>query len=163
MFDASPPTTSSLSLNDTLQVGPIIQPDLTSIILRFRTKDVALVADIVKMYCQVSVFSEDQSLQRIFWQSSPQDHLREFELNTLTYGTAPAAFLATRTVNQLAIDERDSYPLADSAVVENFYVGDLITSHDDSDQAVSVYQQLTTMLILEVLSSGSGLQILPQC
>ena len=31
-------------------------------------------------------------------------------------------------------------------MVENFYVDDLISFHNDSDQAVSVYQQLTTML-----------------
>ena len=66
MFDASAPSISGLSLNDTLEVGPTVQPDLLSIVLRFRTRDIALVADIVKMYRQVRVSEEDQDLQRIF-------------------------------------------------------------------------------------------------
>ena len=50
VFDASAPTSTGVTLNDTLQVGPTIQSDLISAILRFRTKGIAFVADIVKMY-----------------------------------------------------------------------------------------------------------------
>lgn len=50
MFDASCKTTSGYSLNDTLLVGPIVQEDLLTIILRFRTYAIAIVADVEKMY-----------------------------------------------------------------------------------------------------------------
>ena len=148
VFDASALSTSGLSLNDTLEVGPTVQPDLLSIVLRFRLRDVALIADIVKMYRQVKVSGEDQDLQRIFWRSSPDLPLQEFKLTTLTYGIAPAAFLATRVLNQLMTDEGDQYPLAASLIDKNFYVDDFICSCDNNNQAISIYKQLTSLLML---------------
>lgn len=55
VFDASSKTTSGISLNDVLMVGPVIQQDLFSILLRFRGFKYVLVADIAKMYRQVLV------------------------------------------------------------------------------------------------------------
>ncbi|XP_033218066.1 uncharacterized protein LOC117173536 [Belonocnema kinseyi] len=46
VFDDSAKTTTGISLNDSLMVGPIIQEDLFSIITRFRTFQYALTADI---------------------------------------------------------------------------------------------------------------------
>ena len=50
VFNASCKTTSGISLNDALMVGPNLQQDLVSIFTRFRTFVVALVADVEKMY-----------------------------------------------------------------------------------------------------------------
>ena len=147
VFDACAPSSSGLSLNDILQVGPTVQPDLLSIVFRFRTKDVAMVADIVKMYRQVKVSEEDYDLQRIFWRSSPDLPLQEYQLITVTYGTAPAAFLATRALNQLIFDEGEHYPLAAPLVNQDFYVDDFISCCNDASHAILVYHQLTSMLL----------------
>ena len=79
----------------TLEVGLTVQPDLLYIVFRFRTRDIPLVEDTVKMYRQVKVSEEDYDLQRIFWRSTPDVILQEFQLTTVTYGMSPAAFLAT--------------------------------------------------------------------
>jgi len=50
---------SSHSLNDILLCGPTVQPDLISIILRFRIHKIALTADIAKMYRHIRVSPED--------------------------------------------------------------------------------------------------------
>ncbi|XP_015189924.1 PREDICTED: uncharacterized protein LOC107073743, partial [Polistes dominula] len=52
VFDASAKSSSGLSLNDILMVGPMIQEDLFTILLRFRSHAFALTADIAKMYRQ---------------------------------------------------------------------------------------------------------------
>lgn len=95
VFDASA-TVNGLSLNDTMLVGPTVQADLTSIILRFRSYRHVLSADIGKMYRQFVLDSTYTPLQRIFWRKSPTRKLRVLELTTVTYGTAAAPFLATR-------------------------------------------------------------------
>ncbi|XP_055622509.1 uncharacterized protein LOC129766080 [Toxorhynchites rutilus septentrionalis] len=64
VFDASTRTSTGHSLNDGLLVGPVIQDDLLSIILRFRTFPVALVADIEKMYRQILLHPNDTPFQR---------------------------------------------------------------------------------------------------
>ena len=65
VFDGGAKTSNGLSLNDILQVGPTVQQDLYSIVLRFRTHQVCFTADIAKMYRQIIVHPEDRNLQRI--------------------------------------------------------------------------------------------------
>lgn len=48
VFDASMPTSSGLSLNDILLVGFVVQPELLSTLLRFRTHKYVFVANITK-------------------------------------------------------------------------------------------------------------------
>jgi hypothetical protein len=53
VFYGSCHSSNGLSLNDdTLLVGPTIQRDLYSIVLRFRTYQFAFTADIAKMYAK---------------------------------------------------------------------------------------------------------------
>jgi hypothetical protein len=49
VFDGCAKISNGLSLNDILQLGPTVQQDLYSIILRFRTHQVCFTADIAKM------------------------------------------------------------------------------------------------------------------
>jgi hypothetical protein len=104
VFDGGAKTSNGLSLNDTLQVGATVQPDLYSIVLRFRTHQVCYTADIAKMYCQIIVHPQDRDLQRILWRYSPEEPIQEYRLTTVTYGTASAPFLSTRCLKKLADD-----------------------------------------------------------
>jgi len=70
VFDASCKSTSELSLNDTLLVGRTIQQDLFSILIRFRTFQYAMTADITKMYRQILIDESQRSLQRVFWRET---------------------------------------------------------------------------------------------
>jgi len=65
VFDGSCHSSNGLSLNDTLLVGPTVQQDLYSIVLRFRTYQIAFIADIAKMYHQVRMHQDDRKLQQI--------------------------------------------------------------------------------------------------
>ncbi|XP_062538281.1 uncharacterized protein LOC134206570 [Armigeres subalbatus] len=76
VFDASCRSTTGVSLNDGLMVGPVVQDDLLSIIMRFRFWKFVLVADIAKMYRMVKVAAVDQPLQRILWRNSPTDPVK---------------------------------------------------------------------------------------
>jgi hypothetical protein len=112
VFDGGAKSSNGLSLNDILLVGPTIQPDLDSIVLRFRTHQVCFLADIAKMYRQIVVHPRDRDLQRILWRNSPDSPIQEYQLTTVTYGTSSAPFLATRCLKKLADDYRSKYPRA---------------------------------------------------
>ncbi|XP_055633024.1 uncharacterized protein LOC129773443 [Toxorhynchites rutilus septentrionalis] len=105
VFDASCPTSSGISLNDTLLSGLVIQEDLRSIILRSRTKQIMLVADVEKMFRQIYIVPEERPLQSILWRFSESEEIGIYELSTITYGIKPAPFLATRTLKQFSLDE----------------------------------------------------------
>ncbi|XP_062533335.1 uncharacterized protein LOC134202323 [Armigeres subalbatus] len=126
VFDGSAKTSTGYSLNDGLLVGPIVQDELLTLVLRFRKYPVALVADIAKMYRQVLLHTDDTPLQRILWRFRTEEPIATYELLTVTYGLAPSSFLATRTLQQLAGDEEDAYPLGGPALKKGFYIDDYI-------------------------------------
>ncbi|XP_053691464.1 uncharacterized protein LOC128739980 [Sabethes cyaneus] len=105
VFDGSAKSSSNYSLNDALMIGPVIQDPLFDLLLRFRKHLVALVADIEKMYLQVTVHPEDTPLLRILWRFLPSEPISTYEMTRVTFGLAPSSFLATRCLQQLAYDE----------------------------------------------------------
>ncbi|GFV42128.1 integrase catalytic domain-containing protein [Trichonephila clavipes] len=112
VFDASAKSTSGYSLNYILMVGPRVQRDVYPILLSFRTFQIAVCADLEKMFRQIRISSEGTNWQRILWRDNPKETVKEYRLTTVTYGTSCAPYLSTRTLTQLAFDERERYPLA---------------------------------------------------
>ncbi|XP_058449156.1 uncharacterized protein LOC131429126 [Malaya genurostris] len=146
VFDASAKSTSGLSLNDTLMVGATIQPALFDIILRFRIHLFVLTGDISKMYRMVNVHPEHTRFQRILWRTDPKDSLQTLELTTVTYGTAAAPFLATRSLIQLVLDESHAHPLAAGIVKNDFYIDDVLTGAETLEELVAVRKDLDVLL-----------------
>ena len=64
MFDASSKNSNGVSLNVCLLTGPVLQPTLVSIIIRFRFHRVALMADVKKMFLQMKLARQDQDVPR---------------------------------------------------------------------------------------------------
>ena len=146
VFDASAKTTSGLSLNDVLKVGPIIQADLFNILIKFRKHNVVISGDIEKMFRQVMLREEDRKYQCIFWRANPQEELKRYCLNTVTYGTAPASYLAVRALQQAAIDNEHIYPVASKIIKTDFYMDDLITGGTSVEEVKNLKTQIDTIL-----------------
>lgn len=146
VFNASSKTSSGHSLNDLMECGPKLQQDIQHLLLRWRTHRYVLTADCEKMYRMVLIHEQDQQLQKIIWRDTPQEALKEYQLCTITYGMKAAPFLAMRTLQQLAKDDAEKYPLAAKVLHRDFYVDDLLTGTDTIEQAQEVKQQLIHML-----------------
>src|SRR5690606_34656335 len=67
VFDASSHAAGVGSLNDYLYSGPNLNPALTSVLINFRAKPIALTADIAKAFLQISVASEHRKFLRFYW------------------------------------------------------------------------------------------------
>ena len=59
VFDASAKSSSGVSLNDLLLVGPMVHSRLIDVLLRFRLHRVALTTDVSKMYRAIELTPED--------------------------------------------------------------------------------------------------------
>ncbi|XP_055591260.1 uncharacterized protein LOC129743299 [Uranotaenia lowii] len=138
VFDASAKSSSGISLNEALLVGPVIQDELRALILRSRMKQIMVVADIEKMFRQIGIHEADMPWQSILWRAGPKKEVETFELATVTYGTKPAPFLATRTLKQLATDEHHRFPAASRALEEDVYMDDVITGTDLEEDAIKL-------------------------
>ncbi|XP_055922737.1 uncharacterized protein LOC129953521 [Eupeodes corollae] len=146
VFDASYRTSSQISLNGILMVGPTIQNELLITLLRFRLYRYALTADIVKMYRQVLVHPSHRSLQYILWRENPQTPIKTYQLNTITYGTSSAPFLAIRCLKFLADTNQDRFSLGASCLRTDFYVDDMLTGADDLEPLTRKRNEVVAIL-----------------
>ncbi|XP_054259891.1 uncharacterized protein LOC128984578 [Macrosteles quadrilineatus] len=146
VFNASCPTSTRVSLNDTLMVGPNVQQDLFSILTRFRLHEIVMVADCEKMYRQVLVDENDCKFQQILWRTNSYEPVKIYKLKTVTYGTSSAPFLATRCLKQLSEDEKTRFPTACAAAGADFYVDDLLTGCHDEKTALQLQEELDQLL-----------------
>ncbi|XP_024871088.1 uncharacterized protein LOC112454106, partial [Temnothorax curvispinosus] len=118
VFNASAKTSLGTSLNDKLFAGPNKQKSLFCIVLRFRSHPFVITADIVAMFRQILVCEEDRDLQLILWRSDPSQPVQIFRMNTVTYGTACAPYLALSCLERLAIEELERFLKATLTVEE---------------------------------------------
>lgn len=146
VFDGSFPSSTGFSVNDLQMVGPTIQNDLFHILLRFREHQYVVSADICKMYRQVLIEPSQRCLQQILWRADPTEPLNTYQLNTVTYGTSAASFLAIRPLFQLASENKDSYPIASTIIENDFYVDDLLTGSDSLEELSVHCKQVSDIL-----------------
>ena len=153
VFDGSAATTTGLSLNQALYVGPTIQATLSDTLIRFRRYPVALNADISKMYREVQLSTPDRDLHRFIWRENPGSELQDYRMTRVTFGVSASPFLAVRTLHQTAVDHGEGYPEATQHIQGSFYVDDYLGGADSPEDAIRLFNE-----IREILQKG-GFQL----
>ena len=151
VFDGSAKTSSGASINDALMVGPVVQDDLFSIILRFRFYKIALSADIAKMYRQVVLRKQDRDFHRFLW-FDEDGNLKHYRFKRVIYGISCAAHLSTRCLKEIA--KRTENPHVSYALSHSFYVDDFLAGANSVKEA----EQLVKHLYEELLKYGFPLR-----
>jgi hypothetical protein len=125
VFNASSKSESGISLNDVMRVGPTVQPESFDILLRLREQPYVILGDVEKMYRQIWIHPSERKYQRILWRAKRDEILKHYQLNTVTFGTASAPYLATRSIVQLALDNQQQFPEEAAILLDSVYVDDL--------------------------------------
>jgi hypothetical protein len=156
VFDASCKGSNNISLNDELMIGPQLQDDLRNLLMRWRMKRVCFVADVQKMYRQILVTKEDANYQRILWRQNECEELKEYRMLRVTFGTAPAPYLAVKTLQKIAIDEGEKQDdtqvtnnykeVAIKTIKEDFYMDDLLSGAATAEEAITIAKEVTRIL-----------------
>ncbi|CAK1583524.1 unnamed protein product [Parnassius mnemosyne] len=136
VFDASAVSSSGLSLNDIQMVGPTVQEDLYSILLRFRQHKYVITGDIEKMYRAIELNPAQRSLQQIIFRYDSSHPLKTYTLNTVTYGTASAPYLATKCLVSLASSALDSD--VKQSIQRDFYIDDYLGGSSTIDDTIKL-------------------------
>ncbi|GFY16364.1 integrase catalytic domain-containing protein [Trichonephila clavipes] len=89
-----------------------VKEDMFETNSRFRRHKFAFSTDIQKMYRQILINPDQQDLQRIIWKHGLDAEIVTYRLKTVTYGLSNAPFLAIRTLQQLAKDEKSRFLLS---------------------------------------------------
>ncbi|XP_075151025.1 uncharacterized protein LOC142225133 [Haematobia irritans] len=146
VFNASCPTSSGLSLNDTLYPGPVLQNDLMLLIIRWRFYRYVFNGDIEKMYRQILLDDRHTKFQRIVFRTDPRADVQDFEMKTVTFGLNCAPFLAIRTLLQLASEIEKELPLAAKILRHMMYVDDALAGAHEVSLAIKARDQLISAL-----------------
>lgn len=146
VFDASCSTSTGYSLNDLQMVGPVIQSDLFSLLLRHRKYNYVIAGDIEKMYRMCLVNPNQTPLQRILWRDNPEQSIETYELTTVTYGTSAAAYLAIRCLYQLGVECSSTAPLIADVIKNHFYVDDMLSGGNTIEEVIFIANEVSRLL-----------------
>jgi hypothetical protein len=135
--------------NDYWMKGPDLPNNLFGVLLRFRENEVAISADVSKMYHRVLIPERDQHDHRYLWRNMDTNRAPDVYVKTvLTFGDKSAPAMAQTALQKTATGEK-RYPEAAEVLKKNTYMDDIC----DSVHAVEQAKQLTTE-IDELLQNG---------
>lgn len=155
VFDASSHENGSPSLNDALETGPNLLPEILATLLRFRQYPSALVCDGSQAFLQLSLHENDRNLTRFFWYSTlPKtcgdyevtDDIVTYRFTRLPFGLASSPFLLSATLKELASLYKEECPTAAMIIDKSTFMDDFTISVKGDDQAVLAYHELTRLL-----------------
>ena len=138
-----------VSLNDQLLRGPENTSTLIGVILRFRVDNVAVTADVKRMFHQVHVISEHRgALCYLWWPDGDiSKAAKTYQMLVHIFGAKSSPSVAGYALRRTAKDNvHDHSEAATDAVLRDFYVDDLLKSFPDEEEAKSVSKELQCLL-----------------
>ena len=147
VFDASAKTKDNISLNDCLYSGPCLLPLIFDILLRFRTGEVVLVADIKKAFLNIEIDERDRDYLRFLWfddifKTDPK--IVVYRILRVIFGLTCSPFLLGGTIKC----HLWKYVLANIDVdiilnfLKNLYVDDVNSTFDSCESGFNFYLKM---------------------
>ena len=130
-------------LNDELLAGPDHINSLLGILLRFRTKHVALSCDIEKMFHNFKVLPEHRDYLRFLWVDPNLTTVTEYRMTVHLFGATSSPGVATFALRKIAAQATNDLPEASKFITRNFYVDDGITSVASVPEAIQLARDAT--------------------
>ena len=118
VFNASAKGYNGVALNDCLETGPNLVPNLTAILIRFRRWRFAITAD--NTFLQIAVTESDQDVHRFLWDD--KDTIRIMKFLRVPFGNRCSPFLLTATIRYHLSTYPD--PPTSTELQSNLYVDD---------------------------------------
>ncbi|XP_028404826.1 uncharacterized protein LOC114527396 [Dendronephthya gigantea] len=134
-------------LNDYWRKGPDLLNDLFGVILRFRENEVAVAADISKMYQRVLIPLEDRHVHRFLWRNLETDRPPDtYAMNVLTFGDKPAPAMAQVALQKTAEEGKSINPEAARTIKVNTYMDDILDSVNTKEEAKKLTGDIDSIL-----------------
>ena len=146
VFDASAHEENSEGLNSYLFKGPPLQPQLNSILIRFRLNPIAITADVRKMFLMIKIHPDDRDLLRFVWEDPEGGNLAVYRHTTLPFGLRCSPYLAIATVQYHADHYVKEYPQITKEIIENTYMDDLLSGAATPHQGIENYESATKIM-----------------
>jgi len=130
------------ALNDCLHTGAPLTPDILDILIRFRVRPIALVADIGKALLMIAVKKKDRDVLRFLWVddvNSTEPKIVEYRFAQVVFGVTSSPFLFNATfLKHITSYERED-PEFVNQMLRSLYVDYLSLSLEDEVKAYQLY------------------------
>ncbi|MCG8430232.1 MAG: A17 family peptidase, partial [Candidatus Omnitrophica bacterium] len=142
VFDCSVKGYNGISLNDCMEAGPSLFPNIVAILIRFRRWQVGLSSDLTMAFLQLKLNPLDQDVSRFFLDDGTS--LRLMKFLRVPFGNRCSPFLLNATIKVHIA----KYPpsLARQELDENLYMDDWITGADTDAEGCELINQGNAIL-----------------
>ena len=142
VFNCSASSYNGISLNDCLESGPSLNPDLCEIILRYRRYPIAVSSDITKAFLQISVVEEDRDVHRFLLKND--DDIKHYRFRRVPFGNTSSPFILNATIKH-HLENYPSNPVVDELKVDT-YVDNFLTGANTVAEALSKYSEAHSIM-----------------
>ena len=149
VFDASAKGYNGASLNDCMQSGPNLLPDLVAILLRFRRWQFTLTTDVVKAFLQIGVHPDERDAHRFVWEDNGK--MRVMRFTRIPFGNKASPFLLMATIKHHLATQPPTHAV--NELNENLYMDDWLTGCDDEQTAFDMFAEAQQVM------NGAGMQL----
>nr|XP_042912874.1 uncharacterized protein LOC122272903 [Parasteatoda tepidariorum] len=116
------------SLNDSLESGINLYPNLLDIILKFRENQVAFCGDLEKAYHMIEIAEDDRNYLKFLWFSDETDNSKRIlQFNRLPFGLTTSSFVLACVlkfhIRKFKVDQPNCYEMLNSLYVDDLYYG----------------------------------------
>ncbi|XP_037506909.1 uncharacterized protein LOC119382991 [Rhipicephalus sanguineus] len=150
VFDASSHEKGYMSLNDCLDKGTNLNPDLLRVLLSFRRHPIAINADIEKAFLQIEIQESDRDVFRFLWfENVPRgenDNIIEWRMTRVPFGSTSSPFLLMATIHHHLDNVSGEQKTLARTLKQSFYVDDLLVGADSFDEGLDVYEKAKSIL-----------------
>lgn len=137
------------SLNNMLLSGPNLNNSLVGVLLRFRTEQIAVTADVEQMFYGFKVREDHRHFLRFLWykDNDPDKEVIDYWMTVHVFGNSPSPAVATYGMRKAAEHgEAEHGTAAKHFVFRNFYVDDGLASVAKEVEAINLMQKTKALL-----------------
>ena len=136
VYDASAKSISkTVSLNECLETGPLLQNLIWDILTRSRFRPILLCADIEKAFLQVRIRESERDVLRFHWVDSLESkNLEILRFTRLVFGLTQSPFILEGTLMKHFENYRDSFEKLIKIIENDMYVNDLVTGGNNLEE-----------------------------
>ena len=140
VYDASSKV-SGPSLNECLYKGPKFKQLILDI--RFRSYQVALIADVEKAFLMIAVDENDRDVLRFIWVDVTKEdpELRIFRFTRVVFGVSSSPFLLNATVRHHLEQFLSTSGTTVQCLLRSTYVDDIVAGAKSEEEAFALYSE----------------------
>ncbi|KAG5895785.1 hypothetical protein JTB14_001632 [Gonioctena quinquepunctata] len=153
VFDASAHAPGFASLNELLNPGENLMPDIVTILMNFRVGNVAVISDIEKAFLQIVLAECDRDSHSFLWYSSKLadvknlPNLTRFRMTRVTFGVTSSPFFLAAVIKHHLSIQPEKYKVTCETLDNSFYVDDLVVALKTPNEAEQIYKESTQIML----------------